>query len=80
MGRKRKNNVISPDPAEVQRFKEIAKGIPDVQQEKVDEIKRKIEAGEYKINADAVASKMIELAQNIKKWLQKLRPINKHYL
>jgi flagellar biosynthesis anti-sigma factor FlgM len=67
MGRKRKSDVISPDPAEVQRFKEMAKGIPDMQQEKIDEIKRKIEAGEYKVNADAVASKMIELAQDIKK-------------
>ena len=67
MGRKRKSDVILPDPAEVQRFKEIAKGIPDVRQEKIDEIKKKIEAGEYNVNADDVASKMIELAQDIKK-------------
>ncbi|MDQ1329706.1 MAG: Negative regulator of flagellin synthesis [Candidatus Poribacteria bacterium] len=73
MGRKRKSDVISPDPAEVQRFKEIAKGIPDVRQEKVDEIKRKIEAGEYKVNADAVAGKMIELAQDLKKMTPKIK-------
>lgn len=67
MGRKRKSDLISPDPAEVQRFKEILKGVPDVRQEKIDEIKKKIENGEYNVNADDVASKMIELAQDIKK-------------
>jgi negative regulator of flagellin synthesis FlgM len=73
MGRKRKSDVISPDPAEVQRFKEMAKGIPDVRQEKVDEIKRKVEAGEYKVDAADVASKMIESAQDIKKMTPKFK-------
>jgi len=67
MFKKRKSDVISPDPAEVQRFMELAKGVPDVQQEKIDEIKKKIESGEYKLDANAVASKILEFAQDIKK-------------
>jgi negative regulator of flagellin synthesis FlgM len=73
MSRKRKDNAISPDHAEVQRFKEMAKGIPDVRQEKVDEIKKKIENREYNVSADDTASKMIEFAQDIKKMAPKFK-------
>jgi flagellar biosynthesis anti-sigma factor FlgM len=67
MVRKKKSDANLPDTAEVQRFKELTKKIPDVRQEKVDAIKKKIEAGEYKIDANAVASKMLELVQDIRK-------------
>jgi flagellar biosynthesis anti-sigma factor FlgM len=76
MNKKRKNNAVSPDQAEIQRFKEILKSIPDPQQKKIDEIKKKIDNGEYNVNADDVASKMIELAQDIKEMTPKSK-INK---
>ncbi len=67
MVKKRKSAVVSSDSAEVQKFKELAKRVPDVRQEKIDEIKKKIESGEYKVDSEAVASKMLELAQDMKK-------------
>jgi negative regulator of flagellin synthesis FlgM len=64
---KKKSDRNSPDPAEVQKFKELAKKIPDVRQDKVDEIKKKIESGEYQVDAEAVAKKMLELSQDVNK-------------
>jgi len=52
---------------ELLRYKKGAKEISDIRQDKVDEIKRKIEAGEYKVDAEAVAKKMLEFAQDIHK-------------
>jgi flagellar biosynthesis anti-sigma factor FlgM len=51
--------------AKLLRYKEMAKGIPEVRQEKVDEIKKKIEAGKYKVDAEAIAKKMLELTQDV---------------
>ena len=57
----------SPNSAEVQKFRELTKKLPDVRQDKVDEIKKKIESGEYRVDAEAVAKKMIELSQDVRK-------------
>ena len=67
MGRKKKSDVISSNPAEILKYKKWAKELPDVQQDRVDEIKRKIESGEYQVDAEAVAKKILELSQDIKK-------------
>jgi len=64
---KKKSDRNSPDPAEVQKFRKLAKKLPDVRQDKVDEIKKKIKSGEYQVDAEAVAKKMFELSQDVKK-------------
>jgi len=46
---------------EVIRFKELAERIPDIRQDKIKEMRKRIKNGEYKIDAKAVASKMIDL-------------------
>jgi negative regulator of flagellin synthesis FlgM len=64
---KKKSDRNSSDPAEVQKFRELTKKLPDVRQDKVYEIKKKIESGEYQVDAEAVAKKMLELSQDVKK-------------
>jgi len=45
---------------EVQKFAELAKKLPDIRQEKIDAIKKKIEAGTYNVSTDCVAKSIIE--------------------
>ena len=46
---------------EVRKFKEMAKAIPDVRQEKIDSIKKQLESGKYKVPAEAVAKSIVDL-------------------
>ena len=46
---------------EVRKFKEMAKAIPDVRQEKIDSIKKQLESGEYKVPAEVVAESIVDL-------------------
>jgi flagellar biosynthesis anti-sigma factor FlgM len=46
---------------EVRKFKEMAKAIPDVRQEKIDSIKKQLKSGEYKVPAEAVAKSIVDL-------------------
>ncbi len=64
MEKQKKNTACSE---ELLRYKKRAKETSDIRQDKVDEIKKKIESGEYKVDAEAVAKKMLELAQDIHK-------------
>lgn len=60
---KKKKNIA--DSEELLIYKEMARGASDIRQEKIDEIKKKIESGEYKVDAEAIANKMLELAKDI---------------
>ena len=51
---------LSQASKEAQRIKEIISSEPDVREEKVAELKRKIESGEYKVDHDAVADKLVD--------------------
>ncbi len=51
---------LSQASKEAQRIREIMLSEPDVREEKVAELKRKIEAGEYKMDHDAVAAKLVD--------------------
>ena len=46
---------------EVRKFKEIAKAIPDVRQEKIDSIKKQLKSGKYKVPAEAIAKSIVDL-------------------
>lgn len=58
---KKKKNMA--DSEELLIYKEMARGSSDIRQEKIDEIKKKIESGEYEVDAEAVVKKMLELAK-----------------
>jgi len=57
--KKKGNKMTSMDIAEIMKYKEIVKSLPDIRQDKVEAIKKKIESGEYKIDSKKVARKMI---------------------
>jgi flagellar biosynthesis anti-sigma factor FlgM len=46
---------------EVRKFKEIAKAIPDVRQEKIGSIKKQLKSGKYKVPAEATAKSIVDL-------------------
>ncbi len=46
---------------EVRKFKEMAKTIPDVRQEKIDSIKKQLKSGEYEVPPEAVAKSIVDL-------------------
>ena len=53
--------ILSPRAAEMQKFDEIVKSLPDIQEGRSDAIKKQIESGEYKINGESVAKGIIDL-------------------
>jgi len=53
--------ILSPRAAEVQRLKKLANDVPDVRQEKIDAIKKQIEAGTYNVSTRSVAESIIDL-------------------
>lgn len=53
--------VISKHAAEVNKFRELAKTVPDIRKEKVEDIKKRLEAGIYNVSPEAVARSIIEL-------------------
>jgi negative regulator of flagellin synthesis FlgM len=63
---RKKSKTSSCNPDELDKFKKIVDELPDVRQDKIEEIKKKIESGEYKIDGEAVAKKMFERHQDIK--------------
>lgn len=46
--------------SELEEATKLAAQVPDIRQKKVDEIKEKLEKGEYKIDPEKVAQKMID--------------------
>jgi negative regulator of flagellin synthesis FlgM len=51
---------ISARGKEFARAKEVASGAPDVREEKIAELKRRIEAGHYHVDADKIADKLVD--------------------
>ncbi|HHX28180.1 MAG: flagellar biosynthesis anti-sigma factor FlgM [Bacillota bacterium] len=60
--------VLSASQDDQNRVREILKDIPDIRLEKVEALKKQIEAGTYKVEASEVADKMLGrlLADRIK--------------
>ncbi len=50
---------ISSRGKEMAKAAAIASGAPDVREDRIAEIKKRLAAGEYKIDSDAIAEKMI---------------------
>lgn len=51
---------ISFKVKELAKAKDVAASAPDIREQKIAELKRKIEAGKYKVDAEAVADKMVD--------------------
>ncbi len=51
---------LSPRAQEAKRIKEIAMAAPDVDTEKVERLRKLIDAGNYKVDAQAVADRMVD--------------------
>lgn len=49
----------SANDSEVKRLTKIVKKMPDVRQEKVDEIKRQIESGKYNVPTESVVESIV---------------------
>jgi len=52
--------VLSPEARRIQEVKDLIDSLPDIREEKVAGIRAQIEAGEYQIDGEKIASKMIE--------------------
>lgn len=54
------NAEISARGREFAKAKAVADSAPDVREEKIAELKRRIAAGKYNVDADAVAGRMVD--------------------
>ena len=45
---------------EMRKYKEVVKALPELRQERIKELKRQIEAGEYHIDSRKIAEKILE--------------------
>ncbi len=52
--------AVSPQAQEAKRIKELALAAPDVDMEKVAKFRSLIDAGQYKVDAKAVADRMVD--------------------
>ena len=52
--------AVSPRALEAKKIKEMAMAAPDVDQAKVEKFRKLIEEGKYKVDAKAVADKMVD--------------------
>ena len=51
---------ISERSQDIRQIKELAKASPDIDQSKIDKFRRLIDEGKYKVDAKAIADKMVE--------------------
>lgn len=51
---------LSSQSKEMNKISEVLAAAPDVRAEKVDALKKQVESGQYQVNSDAVAEKMIK--------------------
>ena len=51
---------LSPRAQEAKRIKDLAMASPDVNMEKVERLRKLIDEGKYKVDAQAVADKMVD--------------------
>jgi flagellar biosynthesis anti-sigma factor FlgM len=59
--RKTDELVLSPRAAELQKFEELVKKLPELQDEKANSIRKQIESGEYSVDSKSVAKSIIDL-------------------
>ena len=59
-GPKKNEAELSPRAAEVRKFMELARAIPNFRQDKIEAIKKQIESGTYTVSAESVAKSMAE--------------------
>ncbi len=52
--------TISSKAKEMAKVKEAASNAPDVREEKIAELRKKIAEGRYKVDAEAIADKMVD--------------------
>lgn len=52
--------TISARAREMAQAKDVASSTPDIREEKIAELKRRIAAGQYKINPEAIADRMVD--------------------
>ena len=45
---------------EMSKYKEVVKALPELRQERIKELKRQIEAGEYHVDSRKIAEKILE--------------------
>jgi negative regulator of flagellin synthesis FlgM len=50
---------LSSRAKDIQQIKQIVDQIPDVRENKVQELKAQIDSGSYKVNSDKIAEKMV---------------------
>ncbi|MDI6789973.1 MAG: flagellar biosynthesis anti-sigma factor FlgM [Thermodesulfobacteriota bacterium] len=50
---------LSAASRDIQKIQEVLKNTPDVRAEKVQELKSKIESGQYRVDAREIANKMV---------------------
>ncbi len=50
---------LSAASRDIQKIQEVLKNTPDIRAEKVQELKSKIESGQYRVDAREIANKMI---------------------
>ncbi|MGB9595950.1 MAG: flagellar biosynthesis anti-sigma factor FlgM [Candidatus Poribacteria bacterium] len=53
--------VLSSHISEMQKYEDIVKNLPDIQEEKSNAIGKQIESGKYKIDGKSVAKSIIDL-------------------
>lgn len=51
---------LSPRAQDLKQIKELANSVPDVDQAKVDKFQKLIDAGKYKVDAKAVADRLVD--------------------
>ena len=51
---------ISSRAKEMAKAKDVASSTPDVREEKIAELKKRIQAGRYQVDAEALADKMVD--------------------
>lgn len=51
--------VLSASQEDLAKVRELVKNLPDIRLDKVESLKKQIEAGAYKVDAAAVADKML---------------------
>ena len=51
---------ISSKAKDLAKSKAVAESAPDVREDKVAELKKRIEGGKYKVDADAIANKLVD--------------------
>ncbi|MDY6880763.1 MAG: flagellar biosynthesis anti-sigma factor FlgM [Desulfatiglans sp.] len=52
--------VLSPKAREIQKAKMLLASVPDVREEKVQEIRQRIEEGTYKVESKKIAEKIVK--------------------